>query len=93
MRISEKNAAYFFNESAESDIVVKEFGYNDFSSLKAYKLLRKGGENALHVVLRGKGTLVVDNKEYRLEEKQAFCIPKYSLCKYYPDEKDPWAYI
>lgn len=93
MKRTEKNGECFFHENLGKDLRLISFGYNDFSTLRAFRLFRKGEEHALHLVLGGKGTLVLGEKKWRVEEKQVFVLPADTLCKYYPDESDPWAYV
>ncbi len=89
----ERKSGHIFCENFGRDIRLVCFGFNDFANMKSYKLWRKGEENSLHLVLKGRGTLAIGNREYRIEEKHAFCIFKNTLCKYYPDEDNPWAYV
>lgn len=93
MRWNEKNSDCIFHENLGDDLRLVSFGYNDFSTLRAFRLFRQGKECALHLVLSGKGTLVLGEKKWRVEEKQVFVLPENTLCKYYPDETDPWAYV
>lgn len=94
MSLNEKNRVeYFCKPTFGEDLQVAAFGYNDFATTKAFKLWRKGDTVALHLVLGGKGTLVVEDKKYSVEKNQVFYTPKNMLLRYYPDENDPWEYI
>ena len=46
----------------------------------------------LHFVLKGKGKLRLDGKEYPVHAHQAFLIPENAHAFYQADEKDPWEY-
>lgn len=46
----------------------------------------------LHVILSGKGTLLVENREQKLHFGQMFLTKPNERCLYHPDEKDPWSY-
>ena len=46
----------------------------------------------LHVILSGKGSLVVENKENKLHFGQMFITKPGEACFYYADSVDPWSY-
>lgn len=46
----------------------------------------------VHVILKGTGTLWVQNKEYKLHAGQAFYIPAGSSGKYQASLQNPWKY-
>ena len=93
MGIDKRKGCCFFTEFYGNDLAIMSFGHQDFATVQAYKLWRQGEEVSLHVVLKGKGTLTLGANKYRISEKQVFCIPKNTPCKYYPDETDPWEYM
>ena len=47
----------------------------------------------LHIVVRGKGRLILDGKEYSVHAHQAFLIPENAHAFYQADEEDPWEYV
>lgn len=47
----------------------------------------------IHVILRGKGTLLLNNAEYHISEGQAFFIPCGLTADYYADFYEPWEYL
>lgn len=49
--------------------------------------------NLIHVILRGKGTLLMNNAEYHIREGQAFFIPCGLTADYYADSYEPWEYL
>lgn len=93
MGVDKRKGCCFFTEFYGNDLAIMSFGHQDFATVQAYKLWRQGEEVSLHLVLKGKGTLTLGGNKYRISEKQVFCIPKNTPCKYYPDENDPWEYI
>ena len=46
----------------------------------------------LHFVIRGKGRLVLEGREYPVHEHQAFFIPENTHAFYQADWEDPWEY-
>lgn len=93
MGVDKRKGCWFFTEFYGNDLAIMSFGHQDFATVQAYKFWRQGEEVSLHLVLKGKGTLTLGGNKYRISEKQVFCIPKNTPCKYYPDENDPWEYI
>lgn len=49
--------------------------------------------NVIHYVLRGRGRLVIQEKEYQLNAGYGFVIPAGELAFYEADQHDPWTYI
>lgn len=47
----------------------------------------------LHFVVKGKGRLILDGKEYKVHEHQVFFIPENARAFYQADEEDPWEYV
>lgn len=54
-------------------------------AIRAYDLI--------HVILRGRGTLLLDQTEYNIQAGQAFFIPKGITADYFADAYDPWEYV
>lgn len=50
-------------------------------------------ENHVHFVLDGKGTFVIDQKEYRIKKNDIFLIPKGTPIQYHADHDTPWTYM
>ena len=92
MKLRDSEFVFHFAESSIA-VNITMFGYDDFSERNGYKLWRKGNDNALHIVLGGKGWLMIGEEKYCIEENHAFCIAKNTLCRYYPDEENPWLYV
>lgn len=46
----------------------------------------------IHVVLKGKGVYIVDNKRYEVKEGQGFIIEPNVINFYQADAKEPWTY-
>ena len=47
----------------------------------------------LHIVLKGKGHLIVGNSHYEIKKNDFFIIHPAEVTSYYPDKDDPWEYI
>lgn len=41
----------------------------------------------------GKGTIIVEGKEYELHENEAFCIPRFRRHLYFASKDDPWSIL
>jgi len=82
----------YFN-SEESDLVITDIGYNDFSVINGVKIYRKQNMYTLHYIIGGKGFLNYGGKEYSLSGGMFFILPKNEEFRYYPDKTDPWKYI
>ncbi len=41
----------------------------------------------------GRGTIIVEGKEYTLHENEAFCIPRFRGHRYFASEDDPWSIL
>ncbi len=74
-------------------LFLTDIGY--FPSARHHFRERKDGieEYIYMYCMEGSGTIVVDGKEYRLHENEAFCIPKYHGHSYYACEDDPWSIL
>lgn len=48
---------------------------------------------SMHIILKGKGNLVVDGNKFTAEENQIVVFPPFSVIEYYPDKDDPWEYV
>ena len=82
----------FYTEN-EKELVLLSFGFDDFLSVKPVKYPYVRANDIIHYVLRGKGKLFVEGKEYQVSEKQFFFVPRGKSVSYYPNEKDKWAYV
>ena len=48
---------------------------------------------SMHIILKGKGHLSIDGKNFNAGENQIVIFPPFSIVEYYPDKNDPWEYI
>ena len=46
-----------------------------------------------HYVVSGKGTLIIEDKEYKVKQGEVFLLPPDKNVYYYADNNDPWEYI
>lgn len=49
--------------------------------------------NYIHIILKGKGTFIINDKTYNLSAGDSFCIAANEKSTYYADLKDPWKYL
>ena len=81
----------FINASEYIELAISECGKEECVKNKA-TCLGDREYHLFHYVLLGKGTLVINKKEYRLSKGHIFFIPKNAEAIYYPDKDDPWVY-
>ena len=82
----------FVNYESSDDFYLYELGTcacNPGYSYEHYVVKRC----ILHFVVKGKGRLVLDGKEYSVHAHQAFLIPENAHAFYQADEEDPWEYV
>ena len=80
------------NDSASyREISVFECGKEECVKNKAISLAKKD-YHLFHYVISGKGTLVLNKKEYHLGKGEIFFIPKNTDAIYFPDKENPWCY-
>lgn len=48
---------------------------------------------SMHIVLNGKGTIIINKEKYEVTANQIFLLPADKEIIYYPDDNDPWEYI
>ena len=48
---------------------------------------------SMHVILKGKGYLSIDGKNFSAGANRIVIFPPFSTIEYYPDKNDPWEYI
>lgn len=80
-------------------LVVEEFGAPNFEM--RYFELQKDGKTSLDqhdyehevFVLRGRGRLVLDGKEYSLRPNDAILIKSKEQHQFFPDGEDPFGFI
>lgn len=86
-----KDQYYSKQEKANADLTFYAAGHEKTSPGYPYGPIVRN-YHVIHFVLKGKGTLVIANKEYQIEEGRAFIIPAQTPSYYKSDEKDPWEY-
>ena len=47
----------------------------------------------IHYVKKGSGTLIVEDRTFKVSKGQSFLIYPGTYVKYFPDEEDPWEYV
>lgn len=47
----------------------------------------------IHYVKKGSGTLIVEDRTFKVSKGQSFLIYPGTYVKYFPDEDDPWEYV
>lgn len=86
------NKRLFFNETWDTYFKLRNIGYHDFNIIKPTKFARIYSWTSLHFVVRGKGTLIIRDKKYRLQAGDFFYIPANEPTTYYADDGEPWSY-
>ena len=79
------------NAKTYKDFAIYECGDEECVKNKAIVLTQKD-YHLLHYVVSGKGTLVLNKKEYHLEKGMIFFIPRRTDAIYFPEKDDPWHY-
>lgn len=74
-------------------LYLTDVGY--YPRAKGHFRERKEGieEYILLYCTEGRGTVLVDGKEYLLGPNQAFCIPHFKRHCYYASQEDPWSIL
>lgn len=82
----------FVNYEDSDDFYLYELGRNKCEPLYSYEHLVKN-RIILHFVIKGKGILRINNRQYNIHEHQVFLIPDNTRTFYQADADDPWEYI
>ena len=72
---------------------VTHVGYNDFLYIAPQKAPWVQNHYTLHFVCRGSGFLEIGGRKHKIGFYDFFIIPPDVPMMYYPNRKDPWAYI
>lgn len=82
----------FVNYEDSDDFYLYEVGRYKCEPLYSYENFVKN-RVILHIILKGKGILRINNRQYDVREHQIFLIPDNTRAFYQADEKEPWEYI
>lgn len=82
----------FVNYEDSDDFYLYEVGRNKCEPLYSYEHFVQN-RIILHIILRGKGILRFNGRQYDVHENQIFLIPDNTRAFYQADEEDPWEYI
>lgn len=82
----------FVNYEDSDDFYLYELGRNQCQPLYSYQHYVKN-RIILHFIIKGKGILKLNDKQYDIHEHQVFLIPENTLAYYQADKDDPWEYI
>lgn len=74
------------------ELSVHECGKEECVKDKAISLTKKT-YYLFHYVVNGKGTLILNKKEYHISKNTIFYIPPETDAIYFPDKENPWTYI
>lgn len=77
--------------SKTTELAIFECGKEECVKNKAISLSKKP-YHLFHYVISGKGTLILNKKEYQISKGTIFFIPKESDAIYFPDKENPWVY-
>lgn len=78
--------------SRYKDLAVFECGKEDCVKSKAISFTKKT-YHLFHYVVSGKGTFIIENKQFQINPGTIFFIPKGYTSIYYADKENPWTYI
>lgn len=82
----------FVNYEDSDDFYLYELGQNKCLPLYSYEHFVKN-RIILHFIVKGKGILRINNRQYSIHEHQVFLIPDNTRAFYQADKDDPWEYI
>ena len=82
----------FLNYDFSNDFSLYEIGNYQCPPLYSYGPVIRA-KAILHYVTGGEGRLVINNREFKIKEKQAFLIPAGVKAFYEADSQNPWNYI
>ena len=82
----------FVNYEDSDDFYLYELGRNKCEPLYSYEHLLKN-RIIIHIIVKGKGILRANNKQYDIHQHQIFLIPENQRSFYQADKDDPWEYI
>ncbi len=82
----------FVNYEDSDDFYLYEVGSYKCEPLYSYENLVKN-RIILHIILKGKGILKINNRQYNVHAHQIFLIPDNTCAFYQADEENPWEYI
>lgn len=79
------------NASQYAELTVFETGKEDCIKSKAISLTKKP-YHLFHYVVNGKGTLILNGKEYNISKNSIFFIPRETDAIYFTNKDNPWSY-
>lgn len=79
--------------SYEGDFYLKYLGYNDFEKIAPIKRPRVQDFYTLHYVISGGGTLMLEDRVYKVKAGELFFLPPQAQIMYYPDRHALWEYV
>lgn len=82
----------FLNYDFSNDFSLYEIGNYQCPPLYSYGPVIRANA-IIHYVTNGEGRLVINNREFKIKEKQAFLIPAGVKAFYEADSQNPWNYI
>ena len=82
----------YLNYVDSDDFYVYEVGRSRCKPLYSYEHFVKN-KIILHFVVKGKGILRLNNKQYDVHERQIFFIPENTKAFYQADKDNPWEYM
>ncbi len=83
---------YFLNYNQCNDLQLYEIGKQKCPPSYSFGPVMRG-HYIFHYILKGKGALFLNNKQYTLSAHQGFVILPNALAYYEADETEPWDYV
>lgn len=87
-----KNLNVYYTEADSSDIIIGEFGYNNFDFIKPVTVPRVQDMYTLHFIFEGSGVLNIYGKQYAVKQNDMFFVPPNEPMSYYPNSDNLWKY-
>ena len=88
-----KDHKYCFLPTKQGDINIVGYGYETFERRKLFSPLHIINHYSIHFVIKGEGTLYIEDKQYPLKKGSMFLCPKGVPMAYHTSKENPYAYF
>ena len=82
----------FFPNEKDGNVVVVGYGYETFENKQIFSPFHKINHYSVHYVIKGEGTLFIEDKAYPLNKGAMFLCPKNTLMAYHTSKENPYVY-
>ena len=91
-QFNEKLFFQFITNNINNEIVVSQYGFEDFSGKQGEKAPFKRSNYLLHFVIKGSGYVMINDRIFIAKSGDLFMLPPNTTIHYYPNPEDPWSY-